>query len=91
LFTEVTVSAKRQRDGKYLVSVDGTKEMVVESFFYPDADFVNVRCIIDGSISASSVIVRGNSVHVYSVVSIIIRKFSRGEGKVFPDARKTGE
>ncbi|XP_076472864.1 methylcrotonoyl-CoA carboxylase subunit alpha, mitochondrial-like [Babylonia areolata] len=66
--TKLSVEAQRQRDGRYLMSVDGGAKMTVEATFTPsDDDTIDIRCNIDGVISSASVIVQDNSLHLFSL------------------------
>ncbi|KAL8589469.1 hypothetical protein ACOMHN_061680 [Nucella lapillus] len=67
--TKVTVEAERQRDGSYLMSVNGGSKMAVENSFTSDDDgnTINIRGNIDGVISSASVIFQDNALHLFSL------------------------
>ncbi|KAK7087457.1 hypothetical protein V1264_021507 [Littorina saxatilis] len=64
---EATVEAQRQRDGRYLMIVNGGSEMIVESTFTTEDDIIHVRCNINGVISTASVIIQDNALHLFSL------------------------
>merc|ERR1719320_460483 len=61
------IEAQLQRDGSYVMTVNGESPVTVESTFTPEDDIVHLRCNIDGAISSASVIVQDGSLHLYSL------------------------
>ena len=72
-----TLSISEKGDKSISISVDGQASVTIkdvklttEEGAGEDNEKMVVRCSIDGQLSSSTVLMRGNSVHVFAVVSM---------------------